>query len=128
MKDKIISHKKGFTVLVCIMLIFFGCCSFPAYNLTKEFPLSISGMNLVVVCAAYYYIGGLQGVLFNYKGIGKTIVISLGMTLVGFGCRYLLEYGEVSNTYNFTVQNVILHLFLAIGITALASIFSSRNK
>lgn len=84
-------------------------------------------MNFVIVCAAYYYIGGLQGVLFNYKGIGKTIVISLGMTLIGFGCRYLLEYGEVSNTYNFTVQNVILHLFLVIGITALASIFSSYN-
>ena len=28
------------------------------------------------------------------------------------GCRYLLEFGEVSNTYNFTAPNIIIHVLL----------------
>ncbi len=39
--------------------------------------------------------------------------------LVGMGCRYLLEFGEVSNTYNFTVPNMIVHVLL-INILCLA--------
>jgi hypothetical protein len=35
------------------------------------------------------------------------------------GCRYLLEFGEVSNTYNFTVPNMIVHVLL-INILCLA--------
>ena len=32
--------------------------------------------------------------------------------LAGMGCRYLLEYGEVSNTYNFTAPNMVVHVLL----------------
>ena len=39
--------------------------------------------------------------------------------LVGMGCRYLLEFGEVSNTYNFTAPNIIVHVLL-INILCLA--------
>ena len=39
--------------------------------------------------------------------------------LAGMGCRYLLEFGEVSNTYNFTVPNMIVHVLL-INILCLA--------
>ena len=39
--------------------------------------------------------------------------------LVGMGCRYLLEFGEVSNTYNFTLPKMIVHVLL-INILCLA--------
>ena len=38
----------------------------------------------------------------------------------GLACRYLLEFGEVSNTYNFTLPNIALHLTAFTGISSLS--------
>ena len=35
---------------------------------------------------------------------------NLILALLGMVARYLLEYGEVSDTYNFTTRNIVLHL------------------
>lgn len=50
---------------------------------------------------------------------GNRIYETYTPILVGMGCRYLLEFGEVSNTYNFTVPNMIVHVLL-INILCLA--------
>lgn len=47
--------------------------------------------------------------------------------LAGMGCRYLLEFGEVSNTYNFTVPNMIVHVLL-INILCLALLAPCRQN
>ena len=44
-----------------------------------------------------------------------------GAALAGLVCRFLLEFGEVSNAVNFTVPNVLLHLLLAVGVPALTA-------
>ena len=114
MKEKILAHRKQFLIGECICLIFFGCFTFPVYNFSKDAPEISRWITLFVSLAAYYEIGLIQGVLFEHKEHLKCMGLTLSMTLVGLLCRYLLEFGEVSNTYNFILPNIVLHLFMSI--------------
>ncbi|GFI61483.1 hypothetical protein IMSAG049_00642 [Clostridiales bacterium] len=127
MKERVLKHKKAFTILIYAFLAFLGCFAFPIYNITKEYPVTIRYLNIFVACIGYYEIGLLQGALYGKKAVLKTIAVSFGMTLVGFMFRFLLEYGEVSNTYNFTFPNIALHMAAAIILTALSAFFTNRE-
>lgn len=52
MKNFAAAHKKGCFLFLCIFLVFLGCFSFPAINLTKHFPPQISLLNLLSSCLA----------------------------------------------------------------------------
>ena len=42
-------------------------------------------------------------------------------------CRYVLEYGEDSNTYNFTVLNVISYIAIIPTIVVVAYHFNAKH-
>lgn len=126
-REFILSRKKAFTILTCLSLVFFSCFTFPVLNLTYDFPGHIKFLNIVVSWSCYYFIGEILGFLFGHKAIGKILSVSLSLTLAGFVCRFFLEYGEVSNTYNFTFPNIVLHL-LASQYTIFSAAFSTRKK
>ena len=45
-------------------------------------------------------------------------IVTFILTAIGMFCRYLLEFGEVSNTYNFTLFNIVSYLvIIPVGIT-----------
>ena len=119
MKDKILEHRKFFSIIDDIFLIFIGCFTFPVYNFSKDAPEISRWINVFVALTAYYEIGLVQGVLFEYKGLGISIYTTLSMTVLGLLCRFYLEYGEVSNTWNFIWPNITLHLFVAVVVTLL---------
>ena len=54
--------------------------------------------------------------------------MTLALTFVGLGGRYLLEWGEVSNTYNFTLPNLLLHIAVFAGISWLAWYFAAKRR
>ena len=54
-------------------------------------------------------------------GAGILAAMALGLALAVLLCRFLLEYGEASNSVNFTAPNVLLHLLLAVGLPALTA-------
>lgn len=39
-------------------------------------------------------------------------LLNIGITIMGMVSRYFLEYGEVSNTYNFTPKKVVIHMII----------------
>ena len=117
MREKVMARKKQFLIGECICLVFFGCFTFPVYNFSKDAPEISRWINVFVSLAAYYEIGLIQGVLFEHKEHLKCMGLTLSMTLVGLLCRYLLEFGEVSNTYNFILLNIVLHLFMSVVVT-----------
>ena len=121
MSSFVLSHKKGFFLFACAWFVFIGCCAFPVINLTKVFPLQITLLNLFTVCISCVYLSKIMEIIFSEK-VTKSILLTLSMTMIGFLCRYLLEYGEVSNTYNFTLPNIALHLLIT-GILVLSSHF-----
>ena len=120
MREKILKHRKAFAVFSCLFLIFIGCFGFPVYNFSPNAPKISRWLNVFTCLLAYYEIGVLQAALYEAKAWRKCSATVLLMTVLGLLCRYLLEFGEVSNTYNFTLPNVLLHLFVAVCVSGFA--------
>ena len=120
-------HKKLFYGFLVIGPVFFGCFSFPFVNLTHEWSGNLTVLNMFVFAAAYYNIGLVEAVVFPVNAGVKIILLNLILTCVGFGCRYLLEYGEFSNTYNFTIPNVVLHLLVSTAISTLVWLWNAKK-
>ena len=59
---------------------------------------------------AYAEVGLLSGYIFDKKKIGVVLLINVTHIIAGMICRYFLEFGEVSNTYNFTLPNIAIHI------------------
>ena len=114
--DKEKANRKVIILTLLILGIFFNCFLFPVYNFTRQSSYVFRWFGLFMPIAAFFQIGILGAGAFPYKkeAIGKTILTLVGVNcihiLVGMGCRYLLEFGEVSNTYNFTVPNMVFHI------------------
>ena len=59
---------------------------------------------------------------------GKIFFMNLMLVVAGMGARYLLEFGEVSNTYNFTVLNSTVHIFVTVVLTTITWYYLYSNK
>lgn len=121
MREKILAHRIRWLIGLCIFLVLFGCSGFPIYNFTTGRQLG-SWYFMLMLCIGYFEIGQLLGVLYSRNKVWRSAALALGMTLLGLACRFLMEFGEVSNTCNFTPPNVALHLSVAAVITALGSL------
>ena len=93
----------------------------------QAFPPQISLLNLFVVLFGYYEMGQMAAAVFAQKVCRKSVLLTLIMTLTGFICRFFLEFGEVSNSYNFTLPNVAVHLFLALVIVLVPVLMPNEN-
>lgn len=117
----------GMVLFSCIV----GGCLFPIVNCNPENPVETSlVMKTIILLSVFIFyteLGMLQAALFPNGSIGFAAALNLGMTVLGLIFRYLLEYGEVSNTYNFTAANVALHLF-ALTILPLMTNISRKQK
>lgn len=116
LKSYLQNHPKITIGIILGYLIFAGCFVFPFGN--ELFPFDFTKGYLVV--ATYGIIGlGFAGVYGEH--IEKFVyIISLVLTGIGMICRYFLEYGEVSNTINFTTFNIISFLVIIPVLTLVA--------
>ena len=90
------AHPQAPKPLTLGYIVFAGCFVFPISS--EPFPLDFQRVYLLV--ASY---GALASAFAGIFGPGRERLIYIAtflLTIVGMGCRYLLEYGEVSNTYN----------------------------
>ena len=107
------SHRKIGITLFWVIAIFFGCFCFPFVNIINvlsDAQKQISIINLFTCLVAYAEVGLLSGYLFEKKNIGVVLLINVAHIIAGMICRYFLEFGEVSNTYNFTLPNIAIHI------------------
>jgi len=124
--SKKLSNSKALLLTALILGTFFNCFLFPVYNFTECSTHGWRWHNIFIAIFACFQIGLILAGAFPYKkgSAIKTIFALLGVNCIyifaGLGCRYLLEFGEVSNTYNFTTPNIIVHL-LAVNALCLAS-------
>lgn len=110
------SHMVRSCVLIFGLTVFFNCFGFPVYNLNKEWPFSLTATYAISTPAFAVFIGSSLATLFPQKRFGFIAFLSSALTCAGLACRFLLEFGEVSNTYNFTVPNIVLHMAVFIGV------------
>ena len=102
------------------LVIFFNCFGFPIYNLNKRWPVSITAEYLYLDVGAAIFSGALLAARFYPKRLWQMVLLLAALACGGLACRYLLEFGEVSNTYNFTLPNIALHLAAFTGISSLS--------
>lgn len=95
-------------ILLMGYIIFAGCFVFPIRS--EPFPLDFSGVYLLV--SSYGVIALASAGIFGPGRGRKVYITTFLLTAIGMGCRYLLEFGEVSNTYNFTFFNIVSYLAL----------------
>lgn len=103
-------------ILLMGYIIFAGCFVFPIRS--EPFPLDFSGVYLLV--SSYGVIALASAGIFGPGRGRKVYITTFLLTAIGMGWRYLLEFGEVSNTYNFTLFNIVSYLALIPAGTAAA--------
>lgn len=103
-------------ILLMGYIIFAGCFVFPIR--IEPFPLDFSGVYLLV--SSYGVIALASAGIFGPGRGRKVYITTFLLAAIGMGCRYLLEFGEVSNTYNFTLFNIVSYLALIPAGTAAA--------
>lgn len=101
-------HERLIWVIVLGYIAFFGCVGFPFSN--EMFPFDFS--KAIQVMFSYGLIGILYVGLFDQGKEVSVLVLTLIFTLIGLIGRYLLEFGEESNTMNFIPINIVLYLVI----------------
>lgn len=120
-------QRKILYVLVFGFVILFSCTTFPIFNFTHKISRTLTVINFIIPIAAFWEMGMVEAGLFPEVPAVKVMFLNLGLVLVGMGCRYLLEFGEVSNTYNFNMINSIVHILATVLLSTL-SWYNSVNK
>ncbi len=112
-------HKKIASGIVLGFVIFFSCTTFPFFNFTHRISDTIHLLNIVIAVVAFWDMGIAEAGIFPEKTVVKMMLLNTVLVLAGMRCRYLLEFGEVSNTYNFTVLNSLVHIIVAATLSTL---------
>ena len=115
-------------ILLLGYIAFASCFSFPIRS--EVSPLDFMKVYLLVVCygtISTSFIG-----VYGNNCTKKVYLYTIMFTVVGLLWRYLLEFGEVSNTYNFTPVNtaaflVIMPLYVTIVYYLTVKKFNSSN-
>ena len=102
--------KKYWFVILWVLFVIVSCAAFPIYNFNKPYSYSLTGITLYLNIVCFAELGIFEKKILKNWEPHKVVIINLGIILLGMLCRYLLEFGEVSNIYNFTVPNILLHV------------------
>lgn len=70
----------------------------------------ITALKIWAVVGGSWVSGILLAKLFCGKKFPFIAFVVVCASIIGLICRYFLEFGEASNTYNFTIPNVLFHL------------------
>lgn len=110
-------------VLTLGYIIFAGCFVFPIRSELFPFDFQrlytlVGNYGVIVLALAGTFGSGRERVVY---------LVTFLFTAVGMGCRYLLEFGEVSNTYNFTLFNIISYLAMIPACTVIVYHWIARS-
>ena len=114
LREFVHKHKKQAIMVGFLFIICLQCCVFPAVNRTHNVSYTIALVNFMAAIGICKCSGDLEAEFLPNGTWGQVLVLNLVLTLLGMAARYFLEYGEVSNTYNFTFRNILLHIVMMV--------------
>ena len=103
--DIIEKHKKFSYALGIGFIVFINCFGFPIYNLNKEWSVPLIALKICTVLSGAWVSGNILAIIFQKKNFFLTIIAFFIGSGVGLICRLLVEFGEVSILYDFTLPN-----------------------
>ena len=118
---------KKWRVLLILLFVIVSSSAFPIYNFGKHYTQVLAGILLYLNIVCYLELGIFDKRVLKLQKISHVVLMNVGIVLAGMLYRYLLEWGEVSNTYNFTTPNVLVHITIAVAISTL-SYLEAKNK
>ena len=118
---------KKWRVLLILLFVIVSGSAFPIYNFGKHYSQALTGILLYLNIACYLELGIFEKRVLKLRKALYAALMNLGIVLAGMLCRYLLEWGEISNTYNFTTPIVLLHITLAVAISTLSYLAAKNN-
>ena len=121
-------HKRLSMALTFAFFIFTGACGFPIYNLSREWSTMLPISIVLLGVSLYSSIGASEAVMFPNCKLCHILLLNLLLVLLSMGSRYLLEFGEVSNTYNFTLPNMILHILVTVTLSTLSWVWTVSKQ
>ena len=127
LKNYVLNNKKILHILIGVFAVFMNCCGFPFYNFIKNFGLGMDIISMIVSFECFFLTGGMLRYALNDKEYAKVFILTIVYALLGMACRYLLEFGEVSNTYNFTAGNIAFHMFIGVIVTYIGWFWYKRK-
>ena len=119
-EHKVIAGLIGF-----IFIIVLECFVFPVCNLSHSVKVMIGFINFFTALGICKCAGEIEFLMFPNWKWWMILLLNLGVTVLGMLARYLLEYGEVSNIYNFTIRNILFHVLVMV---LWSSVFWLRNQ
>lgn len=122
MKDISKNKRILWIVLIIILSAVIYGCAFPILNFSSEKPEIPTVIVLLNVVVFYFISDGIGTVvpkLFPQWTLWKIACYNFAVSTAGMIARYLLEFGEISNTYNFTVFNIAFYLLMTVGLATL---------
>ncbi len=131
MKDirtAIIKHKRIVCMLGLLFVILLECCVFPVGSVTHTKWFTIGIVNIITAVGICKCIGEMEAALFPKVSWVMISLLNIGITIMGMVSRYFLEYGEVSNTYNFTPKKIAIHMIIMILLSTVIWMQSKRSK
>lgn len=128
LKKTIAEHRIFAAIIVLGCIVSVNCFGFPVYNFEKTWSLAITVEYLLIPVLSCGYIGGGLALLFPRKRYASVLALLLSLTGLGMVCRFLLEFGEVSNTYNFTLPNILLHIAVIGTLSSLSWLHVKRYR
>ena len=120
-------HKKVVYTLGLLFVIFLECCVFPVGSITRTEWFTIGIVNFIAAVGICKCVGEIEASLFPKATWIMIGLLNIGITVMGMVARYFLEYGEVSNTYNFTLKNIVIHMIIMLLLSTLFWMQSKRS-
>lgn len=129
---KIKNNRKSIIVGMFVLSILVNGGFFPIVNFNPDNPVDLGiTMRLIIIVMTYTFyktIGSLEAVVLSEWPVTFIGIYNVGMVICGLGFRYLLEFGEVSNTYNFTVLNVSFQLVALTLVSTVVCVWERKKK
>ena len=122
MKDirtAVIKHKKVVCILGLIFVIILECCVFPVGSFSLGGDRILVFINFATAIGISKCLGEIEAFIFPKVTWLWIFILNFGITILGMIARYFLEYGEVSNTYNFNLKNIVVHMVIMMGLSML---------
>ena len=108
-------HKKLFGVLGLVFIVCLECCVFPVGSFSLGGDRILVFINFATAIGISKCLGEIEAFIFPKVTWLWIFILNFGITILGMIARYFLEYGEVSNTYNFNLKNIVVHMVIMMG-------------
>lgn len=130
-KAAVKKHTRTIIIEILVISSLINGGFFPIINLNPDNPVDIGLLRLFLIAVAVAYqaeAGSLESLAFAKSPMIKIWGFNLLPSLIGMVCRYFIEFGEVSNTYNFTVPNILAQALILSLIPTVVCFFTKKSR